>query len=405
MVMIRRISPLGLLLFYVCSGYVLVGGLSVAGAAPGSGRDGGRITVTVANQTTGQPLSGQEITLQRHLGEQTAAQLRGVTDNTGRFSFVSLPIDSAHYVVTTRYLGVDYMTEPLALQDSSATRDARLDVYNTTTRDDGILVEAHHLIIDVQPKMLDITEILVFHNNGKETFVGTSDSLSGAKNGIRLSVPAANILQFQPMSSGIEEASQGPLYTLPMPPGPAQVVYTYSVDRHSIKNLFSERVEYDTGRVQVLITPSNLTVTGTGLTNNGVRHMGEKDFLLLSNPNGLPKGGVLEIRFPGTFVWQDMVKWGALGLVALIVIAGISTPYLLKRRKVASTQAAPPRRPTRAEREKTQRQHQQLIQAIADLDDRYEAGEIDRAAYDRQRSDLKNRAAKALKQMTGDTDE
>lgn len=394
--MAHRTSPSGLLLFYLALALV-VGSVQASGAA----LDGGRITVTVINPTTGQPLKGQAVTLQRHLGEQTAIALQGVTDNAGRFAFVSLPVDSAHYVVTTQYLGVEYMTESVSLQDSSTTRDVSLNVYPTTTRDDAIVVDAHHLIIEVKPEMLDVTEILVVHNNGNETFVSASDSASGTTRGVALSVPP-NAIQFQAMTPGVEGTTGAPAYTRPIPPGPAQIVYAYSLDRKSIDNVFTTRIAYDTGRVQVLIAPSSLSVTSPNLTNSGVRQMGDKSYLLLSNSNGLQKGGTLEIRFPRLFIWQDMIKWGALGLVVLMVAAGVSVPYFLKRRKPA---AAPSHaRPARAEREKVEHQYQDLLQGIADLDDRYDAGEVDRAAYQRQRSELKGRAVESLRRMSGEAD-
>lgn len=402
MLMPHRLSPSGLLLFSVWMAALWAMQTGSSTAAPARSLDGGRLTVTVTNRTTGQPLSGQAITLQRHLGDQPVTELQGLTDHAGRFAFVSLPIDSAHYVATTRYLGVEYQSEPISLQDSVAIRDIRLDVYHTTTRDDQILVEAHHLIIDTKPETLDITEILVFHNNGNETFVSASDSATGAKQGITLSVPP-NVIQFQPMTTGIEETAQAPIYTQPIPPGPAQVVYAYSVDRKSMNNVLTSRIVYDTGRVQVLITPSDLAVTSASLTNNGIRRVGGKDYLLLSNPAGLQKGATVEIRFPSTLAWQDLLKWGALGVVVLMVVVGVSAPYFRKQRPPAAAHPTPPR-PTRAEREKAHQQHQQLLQAIADLDDQYDAGEIDQAVYQRQRADLKGRAVEALRRIGEDSD-
>lgn len=374
-----RISPSGLLLFYV--------GLLLAAwpVQTAYAQNAGRIAVTVTNRTTGEPVAGQEVTLRRHVSEEEQEQIiaQGVTDRSGRYVFASLPVDGAHYAVTARYHDIPYTTGHLVLQTGAASHETGIDVFETTTQDTDILVEAHHLVVDAQPNTFDVTEILVFQNHGNSTYIP-------AQTGLRLPLPAA-AFQLQPMSPGIESSGQGLIYTRPVPPGQSQVIYTYTLDRKQVDNLLTARMEYDTGRIQALITPSDLSVTGTNLVNQGVRQIGDRNYLLLTNASGLSRGATLELRFASQRAWQDMIKWGFLGLAVLLVIAGVVAPSFFRRLSEPEKQSNPSKQ-TPADAAQTHGEFDEIIQAIADLDDAYETGGMDEKAYRRERKKLKNRA-------------
>lgn len=387
----HRHTPPGFLLFSFIILIVLLVGHTV------SAQDNGRITVTIVNQTTNETLAGQDVDLLRHMDETEDMQrhAEGKTDRSGRYSFTGLPVGNAHYAVSTRYLDVDYTSEHLTLQGDTKAQTLQLGVYNKTAEETAIFIEAHHIVVEATPEALNVTEILVFQNTGNETFAPLADT----RLGLRLSLPPA-ASQVHPLSGGIEADARGLLYTPPVPPGPVQIIYAYSVDRRSSNDLVSKFIEYDTDRIQVMTFPSDQTVTGTGLAQEGIRQIGDKSYLLLNSTAKLTRGMTLDIQFPSLIPWQDIMKWGSIGLIVLMVIVGVI--FGRKMREVS-----PPAPAMSSSSEVSEEQEDEdlyeLLQMIADLDDQLEAGAIDQKTYRRRRKDLKDQAIHL--EMTEDADE
>jgi hypothetical protein len=275
------------------------------------------------------------------------------------------------------------MTGHIDLREGAAQHDVSLDVYDTTPEDRDLLLSALHLVIDVKPNLLDVTEILVFQNNGNRTYAPSS----GAGNGLTLSLPGG-AFQVQPMTEGVERTDQGLRFSQPIPPGTAQVVYAYSVDRTTMGSRFAKQMDYPAGRIQVLISPSDQAATGSGLTNEGVRQIGDKTYLLLSNTAGLQRGMSVGIEFPGVMTLQEMMKWVMVGLAVLMAVSGLIIG--LRTRPAAPEPAA--RSAARALTAEEERQYAALLEEIASLDDAYEAGALDEKAHRQRRKRLKDRA-------------
>ena len=373
------ISPSGLFIFKIVLALFLSG--SAANA-----QNNGQITVMVVNQTTGLPLVGQPISLMRHQEEGSASQAvaQGVTDPAGQYIFSGLTTDGAHYVVETRYGDVGYLTNHMDLNPAAALQTTTLAVYETTSDDRDLHLNALHLVIDVQPAVLAITEILVFQNTGTQTY----QVPSGAGNGLKLTTPSGSF-QLQPMSEGLEQADTGLRYTRPIPPGDAQIVYAYSVDRASMGGQLTKPLDYPVGRIQVLISPSDQKVTSSNLTNDGVRQIGEKSYLMLSNTAGLQRGTSVDITFPTEMTLQDVMKWGMVGLAVLMVLFGVIIGIKMPTTTVPQQEAPTLYRELTTDDE---RQYLALLEEIADLEDQREAGKITEKVYQRRRNSLKNRA-------------
>lgn len=373
------ISPSGLFIFKIILALLLSGSAAYA-------QNNGQITISVVNQTTGSPMVGQPVSLMRHQDEGSASQTvaQGVTDPTGQYVFSGLTADGAHYVVETRYGDVGYLTNHMDLSPAAAVQTVTLAVYETTSDDSAIRLNALHLVIDVQSAVLAITEILVFQNTGAVTY----QAPSGTGNGLKLTSPSG-AFQLQPMSEGLEQAEQGLRYNRPIPPGDAQIVYAYSVDRASMGDQLTKLLEYQVGRIQVLISPSEQQVTSPNLTNDGVRQIGDKSYLMLSNTTGLQRGMSVAITFPTEWTLQDLMKWGMAGLAVLMVLSGII--LWIKRPLVAEPQEESPT-VLRDLTSGDERQYLAVLEEIADLEDQYEAGQLSDKVYQRRRNSLKNRA-------------
>ncbi|MXY49149.1 MAG: carboxypeptidase regulatory-like domain-containing protein [Gemmatimonadetes bacterium] len=353
----------------------------------------GSIGLTVVNGTTGQPMAGHEVVLLNHSAEEGPDQTlaRVVTDGDGRYEFTGLRADGSHYVIATRYLEIPYLTGHIPLVPGAGRVDTLLQVFDITTDESALVHSAVHLVIDAGPEILNLTEIIVVENRGILTFAPPP----GVGLGLVYNLPAA-AFGLQPMMEGLQHTERGLLFSAPVPPGVSRIVYAYNVDRASIDHRFNRQMDYDVERVQVLVSPSSQTVTATNLTNDGVQQIANDEYLLLSNRVGVGRGMSVEVAFPRVLAWQDVMKWGMLGFVVLIVAAGLVVGIRVKPDQPDEPPALSDLSP------EDERKYAAIVQALAALDDQFAAGGLDPDAYRTRRARLKDRALRLRQPGSGD---
>ena len=353
----------------------------------------GSIGLTVVNGTTGQPMAGHEVVLLNHSAEEGPDQTlaRVVTDGDGRYEFTGLRADGSHYVIATRYLEIPYLTGHIPLVPGAGRVDTLLQVFDITTDESALVHSAVHLVIDAGPEILNVTEIIVVENRGILTFAPPP----GVGLGLIYNLPAA-AFGLQPMMEGLQHTERGLLFSAPVPPGVSRVVYAYNVDRASIDHRFNRQMDYDIERVQVLVSPSTQTVTATNLTNHGVQQIAADEYLVLSNRVGVGRGMSVEVAFPRVLAWQDVMKWGMLGFVLLIVAAGLVVGIRFKPEQPDEPPALSDLSP------EDERKYAAIVQALAALDDQFAAGGLDPDAYRTRRARLKDRALRLRQPGSGD---
>lgn len=353
----------------------------------------GSIGLTVVNGTTGQPMAGHEVLLLNHSAEEGPDQTlaRVVTDGEGRYEFTGLAADGSHYVIATRYLEIPYLTGHIPLVPGTGRVDTLLQVFEITTDESALVHSAVHLVIDAGPEVLNVTEIIVVENRGILTFAPPP----GVGLGLVYNLPAA-AFGLQPMMEGLQHTERGLLFSAPVPPGVSRIVYAYNVDRASIDHRFNRQMDYDVERVQVLVSPSSQTVTATNLTNDGVQQIAADEYLLLSNRVGVGKGMSVEVAFPRVLAWQDVMKWGMLGFVVLIVAAGLVVGIRVRPEQPDEPPALSDLSP------EDERKYAAIVQALAALDDQFAEGGLNADAYRTRRARLKDRALRLRQPGSGD---
>ena len=387
-------SPSGLFVYYAA--LVALVSLTVCGfwpARPAQAQETGSIGLTVVNGTTGLPMAGHEVVLLNHSSEEgpEVTLARVVTDREGRYEFTGLAADGSHYVVATRYLEMPYLTGHIPLEPGAVRQEVPLQVYDITTDESALVHSAVHLVVEANPDVLTITEIIVVENRGNLTFA-PPPSLGM---GLVYTLPA-EAFGLQPMVDGLQHTDRGLVFSAPISPGVARIVYAYDLDRASIDHRFTRQMDYDVARVQVLVSPSSETVTATNLTNDGVQQIAEDEYLLLSNRVGVGRGMSVEVAFPRILVWQDVMKWSMLGFVVLIVAAGLVVGIRVKPEQADEPPATADLSP------EDERKYAAIIQALATLDDQFEAGGLGEDAYRARRDGLKARALRLRQPGSGD---
>ncbi|MBI2305039.1 MAG: carboxypeptidase regulatory-like domain-containing protein [Chloroflexi bacterium] len=333
----------------------------------------------------GSSVANQEVTLHTYSGEQETGTTTAKTDAEGGFQFTDLKTSAQYsYQVTITYQEAEYNSPKVTFDGGENTKPLVMKVYDATDSDSALKVVFSHVIVFPQKGNLSVAEYYTFMNQGDKTYVGrqviTPDN---KKETLRLPVPK-NIRQVQ-YEAGLMECcvvpSPGLLsYAMGVEPGPTEVLFSYLVPASSGQALIARSLEYPTDRFEVLIQGEEMTADSPQLTNQGVVNIEGTRFSRLTGEN-LPKGAQMSVSIsgvPGGDI-QDTLKWAVVA-AALVTTLGASSYWWWRR------PARPALQPATATITSSQKA---LLQELADLDDRFEAGSIGQAEYHRLRTQRK----------------
>jgi hypothetical protein len=382
--------------------------LAFALGAPAALAQGeGVIEAQVVNGTEGGAVEGLAVTLRAFQGMVNELESQtAVADAEGRLRFEGLGTSpDVVYLLSAVYAGVEYNSAPLGFEEAGETTlSAPLLVYETTENPDeaAIQVERMHVFVDFQDGVMSVGELHIFSNASDRTFVGVEDPALGRRVTLRFVLPeGAQDLRFQ---MGDEDGrylvtDDGFVDTEAARPGAGQqVLYAYTLSYGQADTFdFVRPLPYHTANVNVLAPRVGVEVTSDQVELNEIRTLEGQAYLDL-NGRDLPAGEVLSVHFgglqslarqsatPGAAQSRLDPRWLALGLAALALAGGFIYPSLRRSRRVAPVEA--PGEPAAA----------RLLQAIADLDDAFEAGEVDEASYRQQRQALKSEALALMRE-------
>jgi hypothetical protein len=290
------------------------------------------------------------------------------------------------FVVTTQYQGVDYTSDPASFKPGTSGEAAVLDlplpVYETTTDRAVLRVPQAHMFLEFnEPQQVTVGELYVFSNVSDKTLAASSDDP------LRFSLPAgATEVDVQGGQSGDtffhDEQGFGVIWTVPPGEGTSQILFSYKLPYDGGLN-FDQPMDYPVDSFNLLVSDLNVSVAGQGLQNLGLQDFQGEQFQNYSQA-GLSPGDRLQFDLsgepsaapaeaPGASAGNPLANTAtAVGLGGLGVVL-LAVGFYLFRRKPAPPLA------TRDE----------LLEAIAELDDDYAAQSVDEAEYRRERSRLK----------------
>ena len=363
----------------------------------------GVIEAQVVNGTEGGgPVKGLAITLHAFQGmvdeldPQTA-----VADLEGRVRFERLDTSpEIVYVLSATYADVDYDSLPLSFEEEGETTlTTALEVYEVTESldDAAIQVERMHMFVDFQDGAMSVGELFIFTNSSDRAFVGVRDPQLGQRVTLRFALPeGATDLRLQMGGEGDRYvvAKDGLADTEAVRPGTSQqVLYGYTLS-------YGEADTFDYVRsllypnLNILVPRVGVDVVSDQVELSEIRTVEGQTYLNLNGKN-YAAGDELAVRFAGLrYIARQSPtsnaaqkgldpKWIALGLAALALVGGLIYPSLRGPRKALSVGQPVEEADARLTR---------LLQAIADLDDAFEADGMDKASYRKQRQALKSEA-------------
>ncbi len=303
------------------------------------------------------------------------------SDTSGKFTFSKLDTTpNTRYLLTTLYQDVDYFSEVLAFPANQNVLTATLPILETTTDAKVVSAQQTHFIINVAPGALSVLQIVVLMNSSDRAYIGKP--LAGPHRAT-LNLPilaGARNLEFESREIGAATlVGDGVLtYTLPIYPGPDQIVYGYEVPVTSSAYPFNLKMPFDSAQFRVLFQDIGGTINSAQLGKPApfVTQDGQK--YLAATATNVAAGTTIQATFTnlsGTGESESGVALSpqllaAIGLAIFAFGAGTGLTLFLRRNR-------------------SNKRRDELLKLIAHLDDQFETGAIDEARYQRRRDKAK----------------
>jgi len=368
----------------------------------------GSADVIVVNETTGEMIGGLPVRLYIFEGDSFVSTQTAETNTDGLARFEALPTDSSWvYVTEVLYNDTPFGSDMQQFEDQSSSLKIALPVYDGGADVSDISVDRVHWVLNLNtPQRLDVGEIYILNNTGNQVFDG-EEFADGIRRVLFLTVPENAI------NVGVEGAELGDRFlvednavidTMPMVPGPRQILIRYSLPVEDEQVELSHSIAYPVAHLNLLAPDVGMDIEAPGwdegeampsqdggsyrnFTRNNVEP-GEVSVAVLSNINADTMPQVPEQRAPaGREIIDSQATPGISGqpfIPYLVILLGIvvlvAGTVVVIRRQHKTEQQSP---------QVLDNQRQNLIQQLADLDDSFDAGELSRSDYESERRMLK----------------
>ncbi|HET7110899.1 MAG TPA: hypothetical protein VFI41_08490 [Gemmatimonadales bacterium] len=207
------------------------------------------------------PLAGTMVVLHR-VGRDVQGPIDSSrTDAMGRFRF-RFPADTASlYIVTARFQGIEYFSNPLATNPARQDSALTLQVFDTSSTQ-PVHTEARHIVI-AKPGddgTRTVVELLVLDNPGKMTRVAR-DSLSSTWHALIPKQAVGFSAEDGDLSAGaIDRNMDSVLVLAPLAPGERQVTIQYHLPPNAGR--LEYRFDETNNGVNVMVEEPDATVQG-----------------------------------------------------------------------------------------------------------------------------------------------
>lgn len=356
---------------------------------PGKGIIEGKII----NKTTGKPVPDQKIVIYKYLNQKNAGNESSKTDKDGKFRFENLSTGQNYsYSLYSKYHEAEYWSKTIVFNDAAAVKNFQFNVYDATSSAGNISVETHHIIFDIREKLLLIREVLIFYNSGKRTYIGKKEKGRTRKITLNFSLPKGFANPKYPQGEGLMvccviPTEKGLLDTMSVKPGPRQVVFTYQLKYNSSKYLFRRLLDYDTEHLSVLFPEGKVKVLSRGIPFSSTTvKLNGKSYLYLQAKGTVKADTSLNLELSDLPAGNGYLRIIIYGLVAVLILLGFIYPLFRKKKTVKN------------KKEGIKDNKEALISAIAQLDDRFHAGEISEMNYRTLRRQKKEKLMELYKE-------
>lgn len=363
--------------------------VAVAGSAPAPAQEAGAtITGVIHMGTPGAALGPVEIAvIAPSLGMQEVAS---TTATGGRFQFTNVATKAPFLLVRADYKGVTY-NQPLRLTGAPASIE--FTVYEVSDEWSGVEVSERRLL-RTDGQLFRVDELIQVTNPGNRALYKEGGLFpiflpAGRTGATEITVRA----QGQPVQREPVATSDPELFTVdyPIRPGVTQITVNYGLPYPGKRLRYEARLPYALPRIELFVQPADVTVTpvaplvvaGRDAERDLIYVRGEAaaagSRIAVELAGGTAVGGghgqfQVAIERNRTQRWVPLVA-GTMGVVLL------ATALLLGGTR---------RRPAAIAKDEKEalRMKENLVAALAALDDRLAAGSINHRQHERRRGEL-----------------
>lgn len=355
-------------------------------ASPAAGSVAGR----VINGTGGAGIpAGLEVTLHGFDDQAEVVTRTTRVDRQGAYAFDEVENAPGRlFVVTVLYQGVLYGTEIAHMPEAGASTDIPLTIYEATTDPSAARIDRLHLLLQFPSEdTVEVVELWLVSNSGDRTVATTE-----GEGLLQVSLPpGAGQLSFDE-GERFRDVPGGFVDTFPLRPGDGSGQLTFSYQLPYPRRLELERTFPLAVAAAVILAPDDgPTVSGPGVIDAGVRQVGEivlHQYEVGPIPAGEPVALTLAGRPPSASGGGGLSVTPSSVLGAAVLLVSLAAAGWWLRRPGSRTRHAMP--------DAAGSQAQEVLAAIARLDEDHEAGRIGEEDYQRRRLDLKRRAVEFL---------
>ncbi len=363
---------------------------------------GAKISGFVTNGTTSDVVEGVDVLL-RGFSQNFEPMVTMTTTVAadGSYLFELDPVDPSWvYLASARYNDLGFSSDAGQVSQVEPELTLPIIVFESTSSPDSVVTDRIHVLLSFGQDTLQVDEFYVFSNPTSEVFVGESGV--AADGTVRFALPedAQNIAfqrSFASMQSSIPATEVIQLEdgtyadTFALNPGESGLSMIVSYDLPFAEGMTVERpLFYDTTEANIIIPGQGVTLSGDGWVDQGVQEMPGGSFAsyiksdmvagddLNFELNGRPEmiadaaGNMLPAQNNST---NELIVGGAVLLVVVLV-----TLFFVSRRDTDDYDDE--------EGEIEQEEIDRLLLAVVDLDDAFEAGQVEEAPYQEQRRKL-----------------
>ena len=369
---------------------------------PGEGVLTGQI---VQGTTNAEAVAELPLTLTAYIDREPVASFDTVADEDGRFEFDGLATSvDVFYLIETVYKDVLYRSDAAQLSADAPATELVVQVFETTNDPGNLFFGRANWVIDYEPGQLIVGQILTVGNNGDRAFVGRAIDGVDVPVTTELILPdGATTVEFQDgvLGGRYHQVGDRVYDTASVPPGAAstQIFMGYRLPYDGSSIDFAQHFQYPIERMNFLtaelqeleVDVSALSFVSTD-TIQGVSYQLWSGDDLPEEPIAVKLAGLIPAgeadprRFaePGNTnraPTPNIPPLGqtvplALGGALFVLLAGTFVWFSLRQRASDPMQAL-------------QQQQDELIQHVAQLDDRHAEGKLAEAAWAQERALLK----------------
>jgi mono/diheme cytochrome c family protein len=290
----------------------------------------------------------------------------------------------------TVYQDVSYFGDletAITLSPEQPEANVNVIVYDTTDDPRDIRIERLHVVFDFSPGRAQVAELYILSNDGDRAYVGTLEEGT-----VRLTVPA-DALSFQPGGdpSRFLTLADGIADTIPIVPGSrtAQSILVYDLAYDDSVEL-SRPMPFDANVISIFLPDeAGIEVSGGEIRPGGPFQAQETvletylvDSLSAGDRLTLRLSGELrvtsEVSIPSPHGTSEFSQTQSIVIGVVVLIGATAVSFLYWQGRVRFRLQPGPQ------------DHQvTLLQAIADLDDDFEAGRLKKQSYRRRRAQIK----------------